>query len=250
MKNDRTNRRAGPAGRGFTLIELLVSVAIIAVLLAMLVPCMGRGREQARRTVCASNLRQVGNGIYNYWTEWNGRVPWVWGPMTNNYYGKASIPDSAVDPYDRATWPDSLPNVLMPTHLAETPRLFVCPSARAGWPRQGGALRYTYREASANQPNGAATPEGSYQREHFGFLDGRYLMKLRLELTGDPVKDAMLLATLRGMYIRDLIVREGDAVFGPHDGGIMCLNRDMQVQFRNRQTVEEDLGLNGAGSKF
>lgn len=43
---------------GFTLIELLVSIAIIALLMALLIPCLRRVREQARTAVCQSNLRQ------------------------------------------------------------------------------------------------------------------------------------------------------------------------------------------------
>lgn len=46
--------------RGFTLIELLVVVAIIAVLAAILFPVFSKVRENARRTMCASNLRQLG----------------------------------------------------------------------------------------------------------------------------------------------------------------------------------------------
>ena len=43
--------------RGFTLIEALVVVAIIAVLVAILVPSLNEARELAQRTVCKTNLQ-------------------------------------------------------------------------------------------------------------------------------------------------------------------------------------------------
>ncbi len=60
---------------GFTLIELLVVVAIIAVLLALLLPAFTEARNNAKKTLCQSNLRQLGFGYAQYTGDHNGQLP-------------------------------------------------------------------------------------------------------------------------------------------------------------------------------
>ncbi len=55
--------------KAFTLVELLVVISIIALLLAVLMPALGKAREQARRIVCANNLRTIGLGATMYAQE-------------------------------------------------------------------------------------------------------------------------------------------------------------------------------------
>lgn len=59
----------------FTLVELLVVIAIIAVLAAILFPVFGRARENARRSSCASNLKQIGLGILQYAQDFDETMP-------------------------------------------------------------------------------------------------------------------------------------------------------------------------------
>ncbi len=63
------------AARCFTLVELLVVVAVIALLLAILVPSYTDAREQAKGVVCLSNQRQIGLAIQAYTNDYEGRFP-------------------------------------------------------------------------------------------------------------------------------------------------------------------------------
>jgi prepilin-type N-terminal cleavage/methylation domain-containing protein/prepilin-type processing-associated H-X9-DG protein len=60
---------------GFTLIELLVVVAIIAILLAILLPSMSMARETARKVSCASNLQQISKALQMYADDYNDLYP-------------------------------------------------------------------------------------------------------------------------------------------------------------------------------
>jgi len=62
---------------GFTLIELLVVIAIIAILAAILFPVFARAREQARKTSCLSNLKQLGLGFLMYAQDYDEKLPGV-----------------------------------------------------------------------------------------------------------------------------------------------------------------------------
>ena len=59
-------RPTAPKPKGFTLIELLVVIAIIALLAAILFPVFARARENARKSSCQNNLKQIGIGFLQY----------------------------------------------------------------------------------------------------------------------------------------------------------------------------------------
>src|SRR3954469_18402023 len=85
----------------FSLIELLVVMGIIAILIALLFPALGRARAQARTVQCQTQLRELGHAMQIYQNENKGWLyPCYKSPITG-----ATIPHwgIAVPPHER--WP-------------------------------------------------------------------------------------------------------------------------------------------------
>lgn len=61
--------------RAFTLIEMMVVVAIIMILAAMLLPALGRAKDQANRITCINNLRQLGYATHMYADDNEDQLP-------------------------------------------------------------------------------------------------------------------------------------------------------------------------------
>jgi len=99
-------------GGGFTLIELLVVIAIVAILAAILFPVFSRARENARKTTCVSNLRQLGLALHMYAQDWDGVYP------LDKYIGNS----------DERLW-----RLVQPIYpYVRNRHIFYCPSAPVG----------------------------------------------------------------------------------------------------------------------
>jgi len=91
-ESTQRNRRSG-----FTLIEILVVVAIIALLIAILLPSLRSAREQGRAVVCETHLNQIAKGIFLYtrdnndvlphigWRESVSLINYLWFTQVNRY---------------------------------------------------------------------------------------------------------------------------------------------------------------------
>ncbi len=154
-RNRSTLGRRSPKVGAFTLIELMVVVSIIALLMAVLLPSLGRAREEARKAVCLSNLHQLANALEAYVTTWNGYpvrsldngsglnglCSWSWGGKTasidpwRNYsnglfYLKSSErPLNAMLGRSPATEPETIDDDAQRAEM----KIYRCPSDNATW---------------------------------------------------------------------------------------------------------------------
>jgi prepilin-type N-terminal cleavage/methylation domain-containing protein len=152
---------------GFTLIELLVVIAIIGILAVILFPVFARARENARRTSCVSNLKQIGLGTMQYLQDNDERFPppfdGPWGgpyktQTTSGMPGRTFATSDGNPGGNWVSWMD----MIYP--YVKSVQIFVCPSATApvdnpsyGY-NQGisGAARPEYGSIPAYSPPAAA----------------------------------------------------------------------------------------------
>lgn len=168
-----TDPLIGDKGRrdGFSLIELLVVMAIMALLIAILLPALSQVKHQARRAACASNLRQVGVSIHLYAEDFDDTIPFgpAGRPVTgSNFYTVTGNVTSLLSLEDGA--PVGL-GLLLKDYLAHQPTVLFCPGAdqpseakeqlaRVGWAQA--QSDFYYRHASVDLLTG--TPKVFHNR--------------------------------------------------------------------------------------
>ena len=109
------NKAHRSASKAFTLIELLVVIAIIAILAAILFPVFARARENARRSSCSSNLKQIGLAVMQYTQDYDER-----------YMGSRFGTNTTGDPYTYQLWATTIQPYL------KSSQILVCPSNSKG----------------------------------------------------------------------------------------------------------------------
>lgn len=132
--------RLRKATSGSTLIEVLVVVSMIALLVAVLLPCLQQARRRSRQLVCHNNLRSIWTGIYPYTLENRDRLPFM---------EDVNLSQPEADPFD-PQYPTTVGRVLF-RHIQ--PGSWTCPSAVAGFPVSAGqgSWKMTYTFSSAGK---------------------------------------------------------------------------------------------------
>ena len=126
--------------KAFTLVELLVVISIIAILLAVLMPALGKAREQAKKIICGNGQKQIGYALTMYA-----------GSNNNTYPLKAEEIDSR-----SWLWDISYKTADFIVKAAGNRNVLYCPSAS---PQADWAMYWRYSECRANSWNGRANPD-------------------------------------------------------------------------------------------
>lgn len=118
---------------GFTVVEFFVVMAIIAVLVALLLPSVSRSREAARRTQCKNNLKQMGLALMNYHDTYQsfpaGFTLSSDGPYTGWGWGIQLVPYLDGRSYsNNVKFQNGLQHEYNQPHMNPTMPVYVCPS--------------------------------------------------------------------------------------------------------------------------
>ena len=221
----------------FTLIELLVVIAIIAILAAILFPVFARARENARRSSCQSNLKQIGLGILQYAQDYDERFP---GRNTGvGAFGDAQSWRRVIYPYVKST------------------QIFACPSNTGN-----SSLENDSSAASlAALPAGAPTFPRSYAcngGDTSGYGGGTAPMLINggvnLSQLDDSARTVLVTESGSGWIYSEMNLSDNNTFFTGHLGQVNFLFADGHVKSLkpsatsnpNMWNVEENTGDNNA----
>jgi prepilin-type N-terminal cleavage/methylation domain-containing protein/prepilin-type processing-associated H-X9-DG protein len=159
--------------RAFTLIEVLVAVAIIALLVAILLPSLSQARELARRTVCSQNMSHLGGAMVAYALENREYLP-----LPEGVVDRGRLPFSQRSQY---RWGSDDMSALVPKYVKDV-KLWQCPGAR-NLVRHRGDVKTTY-STYAEPRYGSAYEYDLYIYQRIRQIDANGVKTLEVDVNG------------------------------------------------------------------
>jgi prepilin-type N-terminal cleavage/methylation domain-containing protein/prepilin-type processing-associated H-X9-DG protein len=256
--------KSGKTIKAFTLIELLVVIAIIALLLSVVVPSLRMAKEVARRSICGSNLKSLGQGVFVYANSNNDLLPksrYQAGEpgkgqphYSYNLFTITSAPDLSAKQRVINTY--GLGHLFM-GDLIETGESYYCPSApRIVEGSDEAAVSFRYEDYTKdgsdfpwnNEPSGWNT---NLVRSGYNYVPQKYSQRVQITSasgSGSFPGDAKKSSELHASYALacDVLVdlnrlphKKGNSQIA---GGVNVLFSDGSVKFCNsREAFDEDL---------
>jgi prepilin-type N-terminal cleavage/methylation domain-containing protein/prepilin-type processing-associated H-X9-DG protein len=141
---------------GFTIVELLVVIAIIALITAILLPALGKARAIARRTRCASNLKQIDVAMHSYLSSNDDKYP-----CAQDKLPKKDPADPNLWLWMGRGWRSFIAPHLGSKIDAKNPSVLLCPSDTVA-PVKWESTSYSYSLAFYHKPEDIDSLNGSY----------------------------------------------------------------------------------------
>lgn len=146
--------------KGFTLVELLVVISIIAMLLAVLMPALGKAKKLAQGTVCAAHMRGIGTGMLAYVTEFQ-YFPASYLYPSNATGGYSILQQDPAHPYGYLHW-----SWYLFSSGKVDAKLFSCPSMKnGGAPRTNPGPKQEDWENGQQDQNGQTKPNSLMDKQ-------------------------------------------------------------------------------------
>jgi prepilin-type N-terminal cleavage/methylation domain-containing protein/prepilin-type processing-associated H-X9-DG protein len=229
--------------RGFTLVELLVVIGIIALLISILLPALGKARDQSNRTKCMANLKQIMMATIMYandnklvlpWTTWANPVPpggvgWLYKEprITSGQFLPADVEQGAF-------WQYGMKNI----------DVYRCPAGNTPSDKTKSYFitSYIMNGAINNYPNGSNIPLKFYKISRFRPTDIFFLEMGDQANNGDGV--------LQGAWANDASSYPAEDFSDRHNHGMNIAAADSHVEWINRQDWTTEVNLAGRNRAF
>ena len=243
LSETEKSRNSAAYSKAFTLIELLTVIVIVLILMALLLPALGRAKYTAKNVICINNQKQMVIGATNYATDndmWypgdTGRVD-VSGEKTDsdgqnykNVFFRRSPPHMLVN--KQVNYPE-----LLNPYVGTLKANYVCPLAPQPY-QIGGVVAY------GKKPRDIDTQEGLGSYSHFYGRLGKHRAQRYLDRALAAIKSSYTSGYIKPTLYGDSYWGSGDVYFQPAlKRGMMKVGDVQKIDIKNPIVDEAEYSI-------